>query len=77
MNDTPPDIQAKRTVEDEAIKLGKSRREIERREIANIQAIVDLIPRAVAVGVSFDQLAKLIGVSRQTLYRWQEAARGQ
>jgi transcriptional regulator GlxA family with amidase domain len=74
MNKIPADIQARRSVEDAAIKLGKDRHEIERREVANIQAIVDLIPRAAAAHVSLDQLAKLIGVSRQTLYRWQDIA---
>jgi len=39
------------------------------------QFIVEqLIPKATDAGIPFDALAKLLGISRQTLYRWQQAA---
>jgi len=31
---------------------------------------------AVAAGIPIDTYAKLVGVSRQTLYRWREAVEG-
>jgi DNA invertase Pin-like site-specific DNA recombinase len=37
--------------------------------------VEELIPKAAEAGISFDALAKLLGISRQTLYRWQEAVR--
>jgi DNA invertase Pin-like site-specific DNA recombinase len=42
---------------------------------ANIEAIVAAIPKAIEASISFDAIAKLVGVSRQTLYRWQEVTR--
>jgi hypothetical protein len=44
--------------------------EVELRQIA-----VELIPEAVDAGIPFDTFAKLVGVSRQTLYRWRDLAR--
>jgi transcriptional regulator GlxA family with amidase domain len=75
MTNIPTDIQARREVEDRAIKLGEERLDLENREAANIEAVIDLIPEATDAGIPFDHLAKLVGVSRQTLYRWQEVAR--
>jgi transcriptional regulator GlxA family with amidase domain len=75
MTELPSAVQARRAVEDQAIQLAEERREIESREVANIEAAVDLIPRAAEANMPLDHLARLIGVSRQTLYRWQEVAR--
>ena len=33
--------------------------------------VEELIPKAAEAGIPFDALAKLLGTSRQTLYRWQ------
>jgi hypothetical protein len=71
----PSRLQAKREVEDEAIKLGEERRDLDDRIAANTQAVIDLLPRAADAGVPFDHVATMVGVTRQTLYRWQEVAR--
>ena len=36
--------------------------------------VEELMPAAAQAGIPFDTLAKLVGVSRQTLYRWREVA---
>jgi DNA invertase Pin-like site-specific DNA recombinase len=71
MNDLPPDLQARRVVEDELAKLGSERNRIESEAGANIEAVVAAIPDAIEAGIPFDGIARLVGVSRQTLYRWQ------
>jgi len=37
--------------------------------------VEELIPKAADAGIPFDALARLLGISRQTLYRWQGASR--
>lgn len=40
------------------------------------QFIVDeLMPKAAEAGIPFDTLANLLGLSRQTLYRWRDMKR--
>jgi hypothetical protein len=75
MDYIPSRIQAKREVEDDAIKLGQERLDLDNRVAANTQAVIDLLPRAADAGVPFDHIASMVGVTRQTLYRWQEVAR--
>jgi DNA invertase Pin-like site-specific DNA recombinase len=75
MTEIPPDLQARRAVEDELVRLGSKRNRLESELAANIEAIVAAIPKAIETGIPFDGVAKLVGVSRQTLYRWQEVAR--
>jgi transposase-like protein len=38
--------------------------------VTSPQNIVDVVPEALQAGIPFDGIAKLIGVPRQTLYRW-------
>jgi transposase-like protein len=33
------------------------------------------MPKTAAIGIPFDTLANLLGLSRQTLYRWRDTAR--
>ena len=73
MDYVPSRLQAKREVEDQAIKLGEERRELDERVAANIQAVIDVLPKAADAGVPFDHIATMVGVSRQTLYRWRDA----
>jgi DNA-binding FadR family transcriptional regulator len=73
MSNLPPYIQARRAIEDRAAQLGAERRELDGRTEANVRAVIDLLHEADGTGVSYDQLAQLIGVSRQTLYHWREA----
>jgi hypothetical protein len=71
MTDLPPDLQARRAVEDELARLGSERNRLESEAGTNLETIVAAIPRATEVGIPFDGIAHLVGVSRQTLYRWQ------
>jgi hypothetical protein len=75
MTEIPPDLQARRAVENELLQLGSERNRLESELAANIEAIVAAIPKAIEVSIPFDGIAKLVGVSRQTLYRWQEVTR--
>ena len=75
MTTTEQDLQAKRAIEDEFVKLGNERRTVEGMLGKNLAAIVDRIPEAIGAGISFDGVAKLVGYPRQTLYRWQAAKR--
>jgi DNA-binding transcriptional regulator YiaG len=72
MNQTPPDIQARRSVEDRAVQLGSARNELAARTTQNTQAIIDLLREPTHTLISLDHLANLLGVSRQSLYRWRE-----
>jgi hypothetical protein len=58
-----------------ADKLGKERAKLDAKLVENTQAIIDLMPEALSAGLPFDGYAQLVGVSRQTLYRWQKVAR--
>jgi hypothetical protein len=73
MTDLKQDLQATRAVEDELIRLGSERSRLERQLGVNLEQIVDAIPEATALRISFDHIAGLVGVSRQTLYRWQRS----
>jgi len=75
MDEIPPEIRARREIEDQALLLGAERRNLESGLTVNTQRIIDLMPQALAAGMPLDGFAKLVGVSRQTLYRWQEVAR--
>jgi hypothetical protein len=74
MTDLPPDLQPRRRIEDRLIGLGDERRELQDKTKGTVKAMIDLVPEAQQAGISFDGIAKLIGVPRQTLYRWQEIA---
>ena len=63
----------KSKLEDRAIALGEERGQLEDRLAANTTAIVELLRDWQGSGLPFDRLASLVGVSRQTLYRWQGA----
>jgi uncharacterized protein (DUF2384 family) len=67
----PDDFRARREVEDILAQLGSERARLESEAGTVLEAIVAAIPRATAAGIPFDSIAKLVGVSRQTLYRWQ------
>jgi DNA invertase Pin-like site-specific DNA recombinase len=69
------DIQRTRDIEDRAIALGDERGRLEDTLAANTTAIVELLRDWQGSGIPFDRIASLVGVSRQTLYRWQEVTR--
>jgi DNA-binding transcriptional regulator YiaG len=72
MNVLPPQLQKRREVEDRAIALGTQRHELNQGVEANTHAIIDLLRDTDGTGISFDQLAALLNVSRQSLYNWRE-----
>ena len=74
MTNIPADLEAKRWIEDRAAQLGNERHSLDDRLAANTQAIIQLLRNAEGVGVTYDYLAHLTGVSRQTLHRWREVA---
>jgi transcriptional regulator GlxA family with amidase domain len=74
MSDLISEIQARRTIEDEAIRLGAERADLDNKLAGNMQATMDLMHQALAVGIGIDQLARMVGVSRQTLHRWRNVA---
>jgi transposase-like protein len=71
MSNPTPDLQARRAIEDELVQLGSERTRLESELATNVEAIVAAIPQAIKAGVPFDGIAHLVGISRQTLYRWQ------
>ena len=73
MTDLPPDLQATRAIEDRLVLLGAERTKLEAKLGENLEAIVDEIPAGAEAGIPFDRIAHLVGISRQTLYRWQNA----
>lgn len=71
--DLPPGVQARRAVEDKAIKLGNERTRLERRLAEIIDDAVELMSEAERNGVSIERLAEFIQISRPTLYRWRDS----
>jgi ParB-like chromosome segregation protein Spo0J len=74
MIDLPPNIQARREIEDRAAKLGVRRRGYETALKRNNAEISDLLRDAEGTGASLEQLAALLGVSRQSLSKWRDEA---
>jgi hypothetical protein len=70
MTDLPPEMQARREFEDQALKLGAERARLEGQLGTNLEQIVDLLEKAHEVGVPIDHYARMVGVRRQQLYRW-------
>lgn len=74
----PPEVQARiaiearRKLEDWAFQLGEERRQLDGQLDSNTKSIIQLLPQAIEAGIPLDQLAMMVGVSRQTLYRWRE-----
>lgn len=73
MTHLPPDLQAQRDFEDQALKLGSERAALEARLGSNLEEIVDLLERAPEYGVSVERFAGIVGVRRQQLYRWRDS----
>ncbi len=72
MTKLPPDIRARRAIEDRALALGAERRRIDDLHIENTRKIIALIPHAGEAGVPLEDLASMVQVSRQTLHRWRD-----
>jgi hypothetical protein len=74
MTEIPPDLQARRAVEDEAIRLGRQRHEALAQTAANTCSIIELLRKPEHALIPLDHLAQLLGVSRPSIYRWRERA---
>lgn len=74
MSELPPDIKTRREVEDRAAQLGDERRRLQAQTAANTQAIIDLLRDSDGANVTYEQLASLLGVTRQTVFTWREQA---
>jgi hypothetical protein len=61
-------------IETLAVEAGEERAKLDDQFAVNTQWIMDLMPKAHEAGIPLDTFAKLVGVSRQTLYRWREVA---
>jgi hypothetical protein len=70
MNNLPAEIQARREVEDRAAKLGVQRATMKAAMNENTASVKALLPTALAADVPMETIAKLTGVSRQTLHAW-------
>lgn len=75
MEPNRPELTQRRDVEDRALKLGAERAQKHGELRENTAAITSLLDDAVALGIAVEQFARLVGVRRQSLYRWREAAR--
>jgi transposase-like protein len=74
MTDPSQDLQATRAIEDRLVQLGQERRQIEQQSSENIRAITDTMREATAAKIPVERVAQLVGVARQTLYRWRDGA---
>jgi transposase-like protein len=54
--------------------LREERTQLEEDLLINRQSIMDREREALDVGIPVDAFARLVGISRQTLYRWRERA---
>jgi hypothetical protein len=70
-------VRRRRFIEDHAIELGAERVRLEEQLTNNTGDIIDRMRDAAEAGIPLDTYAKLVGVSRQTLYRWRDAAASQ
>lgn len=59
-------------MEELARQLGQERTRAQDELASAHQTIREQLPAALEAGVPLDTYAKLVGVSRQTLYRWRE-----
>jgi hypothetical protein len=75
MNPIPAELQARREIEDRAAQLGEDRSQIQAQLTENTWAMMELLRTRQHTLIPLDHLANLLGVSRQSLYRWREIAR--
>jgi hypothetical protein len=69
------EIDQRRGIEDRALKLRAKRAELHGGLRENTAAITALLAEAVELGIAVEQFARLVGIRRQSLYRWREVAR--
>lgn len=71
MTEIPPDIQARRTLEEHAIALGHERATLQAREAEIITQAIALMDQEL---IPANELARLLQIDRTTLYRWRDVA---
>jgi hypothetical protein len=69
------EIDRRRDIEDRALKLRAERAELHEGLRENTAAITALLAEAVELGIAVEQFARLVGIRRQSLYRWRDIAR--
>jgi hypothetical protein len=67
-------MQARRVVEDEAVRIGRDRAKLANRTRENTWAIIELLRKPEHTLIPLEHLADLLGVSRPSIYRWRERA---
>jgi hypothetical protein len=72
----PPEIQARRVIEDRAAVLGAEREQLDEQSTANTAAIMALLGEAEDAGMPIEHFAALVKVTKQTLYRWKTNRKG-
>jgi DNA-binding transcriptional regulator YiaG len=70
MVNLPAEIQARRVIEDNALRLGQERAQLDAQLAGNTTNIKQIIGHALDVGIPLEQLAQMVHVSRQTLHQW-------
>ncbi len=70
-------LQERRAIEDRAVELGQQRQAIRSQLRENTRAITELVGQAISAGIGLAPLARLLEVSRQTLYHWHDIAKEQ
>jgi len=69
-------LEWRQGLEQLALKTGQDHAQLADDLASSRQFIAEeLLPKAAEAGIPFDALAKLLGISRQTLYRWQDVDR--
>jgi hypothetical protein len=67
-------LRRRREIEDQAIELGSERAELQGRLRKNAAAMTALLETAIKQGIPVEHFARLVGVRRQSLYRWRAEA---
>jgi DNA invertase Pin-like site-specific DNA recombinase len=68
-------LQRRLRAEEAARELGEKHAAAKDELASVIQSVTEILPQALEAGVPLDTYSKLVGVSRQTLYRWQDTTR--
>jgi hypothetical protein len=69
------EIDQRREIEDRALNLRAERAELHGALRENTAAITSLLAEAGELGIAVEQFARLVGIRRQSLYRWRDIAR--
>jgi hypothetical protein len=68
-------IEQRREIEDQALALGDERSRLQQGLGENRRAIVALLDAATEHGIAVEQFARLVGLTRASLYRWRDSSK--